>query len=526
MSGIGSIFDTIGKVAPAIGAIGTIASLGRGSFGSPSFPTVSNAGIPGLTGISTPSYSLIGGNLFRKSNPETDAMRSGVLGSLGANLNAKSPNIDAARATLSELVRATASPFGAERDRALASYDNLAGQVAPGFGALSQNVTETINARKAEAVGNLRESLAKRRIAGASFADAEIAKTEMDFARQEQQAKAEAKVQEIALSEQIAKGRAMLVQDFAKLSTAQVNQQAQIVAQQAELDLTEAQAFATRMTGIKAANDTLSQQSYDELRELGVAGNILNGLQNVISRNAQFDAQTEINALQAQGYNQSALFRFLNGDSSSFGGGNPVRTITDSIQNLGSYFGGGADSFLSSGGAADALGLPSFSGAAGAAPSGGAAFGAAGGAADALGLGGGAIGGNATLFGGAGAPLGGLGLLGPGLALGIGAYGLSQISDDSADTPPDPRFIPIWQGVGQAFQSGSLTDAQVDQLIQSVGINDAYGIIAGIAEPGSAERSWVPRVSAAARARAKKIADQLRPAAFAMDDHARSVVGI
>lgn len=80
---------------------------------------------------------------------------------------------------------------------------DLRSQVAPGFGDLTQARVKAIRDAGARTVGNLRQELGKRRVAGSSFAEREISATEATFAREEERARAEAKVQEIALTDQL-----------------------------------------------------------------------------------------------------------------------------------------------------------------------------------------------------------------------------------------------------------------------------------------------------------------------------------
>lgn len=95
-----------------------------------------------------------------------------------------------------------------------AAFAGLRGDVRPGFGRLSQARQAGTRARIDEfranarrSVGNIREGLARRRLAGSSFQASEVARAEAEFARGEdliraesQQAEAEAFIQEIGLT--------------------------------------------------------------------------------------------------------------------------------------------------------------------------------------------------------------------------------------------------------------------------------------------------------------------------------------
>ena len=73
-------------------------------------------------------------------------------------------------------------------------------EVRPGFGALSQAARESIRHASLKATGDLRQSLSRRGVLGSSFAGDAISRVERDFAAQESQAMAEAKIGEIELS--------------------------------------------------------------------------------------------------------------------------------------------------------------------------------------------------------------------------------------------------------------------------------------------------------------------------------------
>lgn len=76
-------------------------------------------------------------------------------------------------------------------------------QVAPGFGRLtSARLQEIENARR-QAIGNLRENLARRRVLGSSFAQDAITRANLEFAQQAEETAAESFVQELQLTNQL-----------------------------------------------------------------------------------------------------------------------------------------------------------------------------------------------------------------------------------------------------------------------------------------------------------------------------------
>ena len=86
-----------------------------------------------------------------------------------------------------------------------AEFRGLRSDVKPGFGRLTRTTVEAIRNAGQKTVGNLQEELAKRRVAGSTFASREIASTEAEFGRLEKQARAESFLQELALTGELIK---------------------------------------------------------------------------------------------------------------------------------------------------------------------------------------------------------------------------------------------------------------------------------------------------------------------------------
>jgi len=99
------------------------------------------------------------------------------------------------RSALDDLVAgfdARAAEFRGQRER-----------VRPGFGELTRTRVEAIRQAGLRTVGNLREELSKRRVAGSSFGQGQIASEEARFGRLEEQTRAESFLQELALTTQL-----------------------------------------------------------------------------------------------------------------------------------------------------------------------------------------------------------------------------------------------------------------------------------------------------------------------------------
>lgn len=82
-------------------------------------------------------------------------------------------------------------------------FRDLRKDVRPGFGRLTRARVEAIRTTGRRVVGNLRESLGRRRVLGSTFASREIASQESEFGRQEEVARAESFLQELGLTSQL-----------------------------------------------------------------------------------------------------------------------------------------------------------------------------------------------------------------------------------------------------------------------------------------------------------------------------------
>ena len=84
-------------------------------------------------------------------------------------------------------------------------FRGLRADVRPGFGRLTQSRVQAIRNAGRRTVGNLRSELQKRRVLGSSFAQNQITGTEVEFAQQEERARAESFLQELALTGELIK---------------------------------------------------------------------------------------------------------------------------------------------------------------------------------------------------------------------------------------------------------------------------------------------------------------------------------
>ena len=79
----------------------------------------------------------------------------------------------------------------------LSNLADLRGELRPGFGRFTEAAVEAIRRAKGDALGNARQQLQRRRVAGSSFANAQIAGIEAAFGREEALFRGRAILQEI-----------------------------------------------------------------------------------------------------------------------------------------------------------------------------------------------------------------------------------------------------------------------------------------------------------------------------------------
>lgn len=249
------------------GALGGALS-GTGDVGSP--PDI--MGMAGAGGFSsnlqTPSFSFQNGTLSRASVTNPNRLTNSI-----DQLNA------------------------AQRDTG-ALRGNIAGlreQVRPGFGRLTEARVQAVRNAGAESIGNLRESMARRGVMGSSFANDAETRVRMATGQNEELARAEAFVDEMSLTLGLAQeDRAILGQQ-----TAVINQR------------------ATQLQGLLDR----------ELNELGMVGNIRNGLNSFISQQATAMAQLQMLQAQSNAQNQSSAAQLgVLGAGGLFSKGGPFAT--------------------------------------------------------------------------------------------------------------------------------------------------------------------------------------------------------
>ncbi len=236
-------------------------------------------------------------------------------------------NIDSTRSDLAGQQTRSAGLFD-ETGRLRSDLDELLAEVRPGFGRLVESARETVRNRFSESVGNLRESLTKRGLQGSSFAINETRRAELDFAQQEEQLVSEAIIQEIDLRREIIGDAGKLIE----LDQATLAIQGKQIGLQLGLNEQEANLFKDQLVNIQAQASLLSDQVARELKELGVAGNIINAQQAIVADLAKAQVQFEAQAAADSGSLLGGLLRTAVVGASLFA--DPTGTTAGAITGL------------------------------------------------------------------------------------------------------------------------------------------------------------------------------------------------
>jgi hypothetical protein len=291
---VGSLFSslgTLGGLTSAVGIAGSIKDLfaGPDKQQSDRFP-------PFRGTITTPAFTFGGGTLKRTG---TDAFSAGgfanSLAGVRTGLTGLRSRVAGIRPAIATGLRGAQGLFG--RGEALRSniagldttLAGLQGQVAPGFGRFTESAVQTIRNRASASAGNLRQSLAKRNVLGSSFANAQQATIERDFAELEEQTKAQAIVQEIDATRQIVKDRSGLVElsgRLLELDQRSLQEQARFIALDLQANEQEANLFTRQVQIIQTEMQAFRDQVNRELQELGISTAFLAIVDQIIRGNA------------------------------------------------------------------------------------------------------------------------------------------------------------------------------------------------------------------------------------------------
>lgn len=120
----------------------------------------------------------------------------GISSSYNANNNTVSVSSNANR---KGLFKSLSDKFSEQSGE----YDNLLGLVKPGFGQLTASRVGAIRDAARQSVGNLSDTLSRRRVFGSSFGQDAISRANAEFAKQEADVKARSYLEELDVTTQL-----------------------------------------------------------------------------------------------------------------------------------------------------------------------------------------------------------------------------------------------------------------------------------------------------------------------------------
>lgn len=339
-------FGAIGNILSGAGAvtgnpllsiagsgIGLASSLrgggGRGASGAVRFRTpslrVKNTSSPGRPGVGdferNPLAELHGGISPQLLISEQNRFREG-FGRLAGDFRSLRGELGPLRARAAALpagfrdIRSESQRFRRGLEGLAQAASGIRADVRPGFGRLTESAVQTIRNRRDEAVGNLRDSLARRRVLGSSFAEDAQARLEAEFAGLEEQTRAQAIIEEIGLTRDILTTEAGINQAAAQLlqlDAATLAAEGEAIA--LELGINEQDARLVRDELIALQTDAEFFQSIlqRERDELALTANIVSGIDAIQSRNNQFSAALALGEAASAGSAAADLGRAIGG---------------------------------------------------------------------------------------------------------------------------------------------------------------------------------------------------------------------
>ena len=329
-----SFLEDVGKaVTGAAGVASGISALtGRSAKQMQAqLPSLSQARkTAGFRTLATPSFLVTAGArdpaLFRTTQFDPAAMEADVRARMGgiaegvAGLRGRTPQTR-------EDIAALRTGLGTIRTRSgqlRQDVDALRAQVVPGFGRLTEARVKAIKDRRDEAIGNLRESMARRKVLGSSFAEDAITRAELTFAQEEEAARATSAVEEMALTGDLTQMSAGLLEMDANM----LQREAQAIGLDMGLTQQDAGLFAQELGTIQAASASLVNTLNREFQELGIAANIAQGVNTSINQIASLN--TEAALMQAQ--LAANAQKLIAGDVANLG--ESFETLGSGIQNI------------------------------------------------------------------------------------------------------------------------------------------------------------------------------------------------
>ena len=138
-------------------------------------------------------------------------------------------------------------------------------RVRPGFSAFRRAGLEAIGTRARRSIGNLRENLARRRVAGSSFAEDAVARAEREFAQEEAEFASATTLQELDVFTQ-------LTQQITQQRVAAVERQIQELNLQLDVGLQLATQATSSLTAASIQQQENARGTLRDISELTAAG--------------------------------------------------------------------------------------------------------------------------------------------------------------------------------------------------------------------------------------------------------------
>lgn len=289
------IATALSVASSAIGIGTSIASLfskGPKSVRKTLPSTTSRVRTPPITSLTTPGFQFGTSPGTRDFNLVSRGTGQAELERLVKEFGLTAEQAQALLATSEELrgpTRGLATQAQSLRGQAEERFGSLIDQVRPGFGRLTESTRDTFSRRSAEAVGNLRESLARRRVLGSSFANDAEARTRLEFAAEEERALSEATINELALT-------ADFTDRLFSASLATLQAETNAIALELGLNQQQAGLLNTNITAIREQRNTVVAGISAELAQFQLGSGFALSLQSLADQNARFDIAAELKA--------------------------------------------------------------------------------------------------------------------------------------------------------------------------------------------------------------------------------------
>lgn len=223
-----------------------------------------SATLPGLTNLSLagqgPLGGLSGGSVSPVAPQTTNFTSPGLSGTFsnGTFNVTRSPG-------LTSLLNSIQSRSG----ELAGSLGGLLSRIAPGVSELRASRLQGLENRRRRAIGNLRDNLARRRIAGSSFASDAITRSELAFEQEADRIRAESTMTEIEATQQLLQQQAAAdIQGF-NAALSQMNFESTLGAQLATSTSDAINAAMQFNAGLQQQENAADQAALGDIAQLG-----------------------------------------------------------------------------------------------------------------------------------------------------------------------------------------------------------------------------------------------------------------